>query len=418
MVAKITYGSSIYGAVSYNHNKVEEGTARVIHTHNMVSNSNGEPLSFSQILRSFDDYLLANNRTKTPVAHFSLNPAPEDKPDDGLLKVLADEYMEKMGYRDQPYIVYKHSDIDREHLHIVSVRVDERGRKLSDSYDYITSMGICRDLELKYNLRQITDEPKEEARLFLRKVDYEKGDVKRQISNILKTVTKDYKFQSFGEFNALLSCFNIRSKIARGEDDGNLYHGIIYSATNDGGDLRGKPVKSSLISKSFGYEALEKLINKESKKIKPEEIQSSKIKSTVSSALRVSRDKEQFIWELRNHHIDTVFRQNGSGRIYGVTFIDHTNRLVLNGSRLGKEFSANVFNNLFHEKLPLVAGEEKPGALENALLPGVYDGSRSPADLDELFGTFGYYSPAYDPQEEAFRRQLKRQRKKGRRRRL
>jgi hypothetical protein len=42
-----------------------------------------------------------------------------------------------------------------------------------------------------------------------------------------------------------------------------------------------------------------------------------------------------------------VFRQNDAGRMYGVTFIDHQNKCVLNGSRLGKEFSANVFNELF-----------------------------------------------------------------------
>lgn len=414
MVAKITYGSSIYGAVSYNHNKVEEGTALVIHTHNMVNNSNGDPLSFSQILHSFEDYLLANNRTQTPVAHFSLNPAPEDKPDDDLLKVLAEEYMEKMGYKGQPYIVYKHSDIDREHLHIVSVRVDETGRKISDSYDYITSMGICRDLELKYNLRQITDEPKEEARLFLKKVDYEKSDIKRQISNILKTVAKDYKFQSFGEFNALLSCFNIHSKIVRGGEGDHLYQGIIYSATNDRGDLMGKPVKSSLISKSFGYESLEKLINKESKKIKPEEIQSAKIKSLVSAALQTSQNKSQFIRELRKRNIDTVFRQNDSGRIYGVTFIDHTNRLVVNGSRLGKEFSANVFNDHFNRSQTQRGLISKEAATTIDPEP-ISSGYTSSIPLDEIFGVF--HIPAGTNAEEDILRK-KRKKKKRRRRNL
>ena len=47
--------------------------------------------------------------------------------------------------------------------------------------------------------------------------------------------------------------------------------------------------------------------------------------------------------------MDVVFRTNDDGRIYGVTFIDHENRVVLNGSRLGKQFSANVFQTLFNE---------------------------------------------------------------------
>ena len=45
--------------------------------------------------------------------------------------------------------------------------------------------------------------------------------------------------------------------------------------------------------------------------------------------------------------IGVVFRQNDAGRIYGATFIDHAAKAVFNGSRLGKEFSAGVFNDLF-----------------------------------------------------------------------
>ena len=51
--------------------------------------------------------------------------------------------------------------------------------------------------------------------------------------------------------------------------------------------------------------------------------------------------------QLATNGINVVFRQNDAGRIYGVTFIDQHNKCVLNGSRLGKEFSANVFNELF-----------------------------------------------------------------------
>ncbi|KAA6306369.1 hypothetical protein EZS27_041974, partial [termite gut metagenome] len=50
---------------------------------------------------------------------------------------------------------------------------------------------------------------------------------------------------------------------------------------------------------------------------------------------------------MREKEIGVVFRGNEAGRIYGITFIDYQNRTVLNGSRLGKEFSANVFNELF-----------------------------------------------------------------------
>ncbi len=86
-------------------------------------------------MESFRPYLEANRRTTNTVFHVSLNPSPEDKLTDEQLREVAREYMERMGYGNQPYIVFKHKDISREHLHIVSLRVDENGHKISDSYD-------------------------------------------------------------------------------------------------------------------------------------------------------------------------------------------------------------------------------------------------------------------------------------------
>ena len=67
----------------------------------------------------------------------------------------------------------------------------------------------------------------------------------------------------------------------------------------------------------------------------------------VATAMQTARSRKELEQQLRKQGIDVVFRQNDSGRIYGVTFIDHDSRVVLNGSRLGKEYSANVFNERF-----------------------------------------------------------------------
>ena len=57
--------------------------------------------------------------------------------------------------------------------------------------------------------------------------------------------------------------------------------------------------------------------------------------------------RDEFRQLLKADGIDTVFRINPAGRIYGITFINHTNGIVANGSVLGNEFSANVFNELY-----------------------------------------------------------------------
>ena len=65
---------------------------------------------------------------------------------------LATDYMQQMGFGDQPFVVYKHSDIERKHIHIVSLGIDENGKKISDTFEKIRSMKVCRELEKKYQL--------------------------------------------------------------------------------------------------------------------------------------------------------------------------------------------------------------------------------------------------------------------------
>jgi hypothetical protein len=202
--------------------------------------------------------------------------------------------MGKMNYGDQPYIVYVHEDIDRRHIHIVSICVDETGRKISDSYEHRRSMTACRELEIQYGLKNIADERKESDKLFLKKVEYEKGDVKHQISNVLKNVS-DYKFRTFGEYSALLSCFDVEAKTVKGEGiDGKPFNGIVYSATGDNGKSVSNPFKSSLFGKSFGYEGLNKKMARNEKDLK-EGKYAPMIRSDIAAVMKTAKGKEDFI---------------------------------------------------------------------------------------------------------------------------
>ena len=130
MVAKINRGASLYGAVIYNQQKVNESTARIISGNRMIADVTGNP---EQVMRNtlwaFENYLLANRNTEKPVLHISLNPSVDDRLTDSQFADLAREYMQRMGYGDQPNIVYIHEDIGRRHIHIVSTCVNEKGEK-------------------------------------------------------------------------------------------------------------------------------------------------------------------------------------------------------------------------------------------------------------------------------------------------
>jgi len=416
MIAKISHGASLYGAIIYNQDKIHNGTARIISGNRMFLDNTGNPVAGMQpILLSFEPYLAANQRTKNPILHISLNPAVEDRLSDEQFAALAKDYMEKMNYGDQPYIIYIHEDIDRRHIHIVSVCVDETGRKINDSYEHRRSMTTCRELEIKYGLRNCTDERQEQDKLFLKKVEYEKGYVKHQVSNVLKNVSQ-YRYRTFGEYSALLSCFNVEAKLVRGEGiDGKPFTGIVYSATDDTGKTVGNPLKSSLFGKTFGYEGLNKKMARNEKDLK-EGKYAPMIRGAIADAMKANRDRTVFALLLREKGIEAVFRENDAGRLYGATFIDHHRKEVYNGSALGKEFSANVFHSMFNE-IPHETQSKTPEAQVHS---SGKDNSFSTPDsrettLEQIFGIFDVpFTDGSDYEEKAFLRQMKRRKKKKR----
>ena len=415
MVAKISHGASLYGALAYNYGKVMKGTAEILSGNRMITDRLGQPSRDMRLtLLSFEDYLLANRNTEKPVLHIVLSPAPEDRLTDTQLEELAASYMEKMGYGDQPYIVYKHGDTHNTHIHIVSVCVDENGRKINDSYEHRRSMTACRELEADFGLRNGDDMEERNLKAELKKVDVTGGDVRHRVGNTLKAVLESYRFQTFGEYSALLSTLNIEARQVKGEYKGEPYTGIIYSATDDRGKVTSPPFKSSRFGKRFGHEWLEKRMLSHAKDFK-EGKWTPAIQPQVANAMHRARSRDELVRMLEKDHISVVFRKNEAGRIYGVTFIDHDRREVFNGSRMGKEFSANVFNELFRRWEGLPEKERREHA-DRELWQNHCQKTENASALEQAANILSMETgPAVDYEEEAFRRRMKRKKKPAKR---
>ena len=252
MVAKITSGVSVYGALYYNQEKVDKGKARTLAWNRIMERPDGTA-GIPECMRSFEAYLAANLRTEKPVIHLSLNPHPDDRLSDGQLEAIGREYMEKLGYGDQPYIIFRHEDNARPHIHIVSLRIDEQGRKIRDYKEWERSMKICRELEQKYGLVPSTKEERK-ASGAMTAVEYRKGDLKHQIANVVRPALQDYRFRSFREFKALLGLFNVTVEEVRKSVDGRICHGLVYAALDEKGRRCGVGIKSSDIGRSVGPE--------------------------------------------------------------------------------------------------------------------------------------------------------------------
>ena len=135
-------------------------------------------------------------------------------------------------------------------------------------------------------------------------------------------------------------------------------------------------------------------------------------KRSVLSVLAHTHRRDRFVELLSQKGIDVVMRETDEGRIYGVTFIDHRTHCVLNGSRLGKELSANALQEHFsHPERAETAGQQQIPRNDGT----VWEKPEADTSFDSLsdgLGLFESTNPATDPEEEAFRRRMQRKRKK------
>jgi hypothetical protein len=349
VIAKIGRSGNLYGALAYNNLKIEKENGQILFANKMIETASGQ-YTVAQLAQSFAPYLIANRNTEKHTLHISLNPDPKDIVNDDKFREMAQQYMREMGYGEQPFIVFKHTDIDRSHIHIVSVCVDEQGKKISDKFEKMRSMNVCRELEKQYHLIPATDKERNQTDKVFRPVDYRAGDVKSQIASVVRHLPNYYQYQTLGEYNALLSLFNITTEKIEGELQGKMQQGLLYIPLNEKGERAGHPFKASLFGKSAGLPALELHFAKCKTALKDNPTKQT-LKSAVTIALKTTSDEQAFKKQLGEQGINIVVRRNDTGRIYGITFIDHNSKTVWNGSRLATELSANTFNDYWNNNI-------------------------------------------------------------------
>ena len=427
MVAKITIGSGLFGAIKYNADKVNEGKGQLLDSNKIFNDGTGK-VDIVQTLHDFERHIPLQMRTEKPVIHISLNPHPDDKLTDKELTEMAHEYMQRMGYGEQPYIIVKHEDIDRHHLHIISVRVDEQGKRINSDFTHKRSLAIVQDFERRYNLHK-GEKRENKQQNPLHPVNPDTGDIKKQVGNTVKPIFRNYQFQTIGELRALLSLYNLTVDEVRGNAKGEDYNGLVYSVIDANGNKVGNPFKSSLFGKSVGYEALQKKAAFSKNNIKEKNL-TELTRKALEYVLKRTYDKDEFVKMLKEKGIDCIFRYTDEGRLYGATFIDHRTHCVLNGSRLGKAFSANALDHHFHtppeEQTPYKGQEEQqehtntggtPAHDEQQPLHDELDQNESKGSSIPFLDALDFLNtdnPVTDAEEEAFRRKLQRRKKKRR----
>jgi hypothetical protein len=354
MVGKISIGKSLIGILNYNENKVKEGHAVCLDAVGYGREAN--ELSFYEKLNRMQRLTALNPKAKTNAVHISLNFDPSEKPGDDLLITIAASYMEKIGFGEQPYLVYQHTDAGHDHIHIMTTNIQNDGSRIDLHNIGVNRSGpATRELEIEFGLVKANDKRMEEPFVLkpLEKISYGKSETKRAISNTVNAIMRDYQFTSLPEFNVVLRQFNVIADAGAKGTRMQENKGLLYYITDDKGNKKSVGIKASRI---YGKPTIKEL---EQHFIKMAENRKEHHKAVTDKLERVLNNpavttKSDFIKELHKQQVHALFRTNDQGITYGATFVDNEHKVVFKGSDLGKAYSANALNARFaaNESLP------------------------------------------------------------------
>jgi hypothetical protein len=342
MVAKATTPKGISRVLNYNEQKVKTGKAECIYAHQFIKNV--EHLHFHEKKNRFENLMALNKRATTNAIHISLNFSPSEKPDKEKLIDIATDYMKKIGFDKQPYLVYQHLDAGHPHIHIVATNIQKDGTRISlHNIGRNQSEQARKEIEIEYGLvkaNRSSEEIKQPNAHFLApRISYGKSETKRSIMNVLDEVINQYKFTSLPELNAVLKLYNVSAD--RGKEQGIIYktRGLNYSVLDENGNKVGVPIKASSFYNKPTLNTLEKKFEENKELRQPFE---RRLKTAIdwSFLQRPNQSLKEFARALERENIGTILRQNKQGIIYGITYVDHHTSCVFNGSDLGKQYSA------------------------------------------------------------------------------
>ncbi|WP_162054705.1 relaxase/mobilization nuclease domain-containing protein [Pontibacter pamirensis] len=344
MVARIITGKNMRGALCYNEHKVQEGKAELLLAHRFLQ----EPhmLRFREKLARFDVLLEKSPQVRTNTVHISLNFAMGEALETEKLQRIAADYMERIGFGGQPYLVYRHLDAAHPHLHLVTTNIQADGKRIDlHNIGREKSEPARKAIELEYGLVQAEAQRKTAALplqpAILEPALYGKSETKRTVSNVVTAVTRGYNYTSLAELNAVLRAFNVTADPGKENSPMHRKGGLVYSILDAQGQKAGVPIKASAIPGKPTLANLEKRFgqNRQHRKLYREALKKS-IDSIFNSTPPL--DRVRFVQLLQKENIQVLFRESALGMNYGVTFIDHRRRAVFNGSELGKAYGAKA----------------------------------------------------------------------------
>ena len=385
MVVRIRNRKSIQKALSYNERKVSKGAAELLLASGFACDVN--QLGFTGKLRRFELLNERNAWIKANTLHISLNFPPEEVLSNEKMQMIALDYMDRIGFAGQPFLVYRHTDANHPHMHIVTTTIQEDGQPIRlHNIAKKRSEPARKVIEVNFGL--IPAESRKRQQVYvpsatdLLPANYGKEETKQVITNIVGEVLRSYRFTSLTEFNIILRQMNIVAD--RGKKASRMYQmgGMVYSILDEDGFRIGQSIKASDID---GEPTLKNLEQKFAANAVKKAVSKIYVGKAITAALARSRGPMQLVESLKKRNIRLHFDQDRLGKIQAVYFVDHRNRATYTQEELGISLQAVL------DKLRTLPPSIQP-------LPGDRDihihRNKDSNDLDHsilLFGTQSAY---------------------------
>ncbi len=354
--------------LNYNERKIAEGKAELL----VAARYGSEQLNFRQKLERLARLAARNSRSKTNAVHISLNFAPGEKLDQDTLISIAYQYMQGIGFGDQPFLVYQHIDAGHPHLHIATTSIRPDGKRISlHNIGKNQSEATRKQIEKDFGLVRAEAQQKQQADRPA-KIIYGKTDTKRAITNVVNYLVNQYNYSNLAELNVLLKQYNV---VANRGAEGTRMHaknGLVYQVLDAKGEEMGVPIKASSI---YGQPTLKNLNEKFKKNIVSRQLAKATLKNKLDKTFHMhpGMDKVAFTKKMKEEQVDVVFRENKQGKVFGLNFIDHQTKSVFKGSDVAEHYSASkILSKLKEEQTVILATQPATRTntgLLDALLP-------------------------------------------------
>ena len=350
MVVKIQKSNpGMKGTLQYNQKKVAKDAASILRVWNMDEGS----VSFRDFARTFKRYETANISSEKISFQMSINPNPA-KPEEALTDDEARDYaktiMDALGYGEQPIILYEHHDIGRKHYHVVSIRTNEEGRKIRDSFEKERLQRIMARNARKFHYVIGNDTPEETEKKkktrtnamgeSVPRFDPKGSNVRGQLTDLFDEAMR-YHFTTWSQFSSIMDSFGVSTAWFGQESDAHLF----FIGQDAEGNEASPFITEDEMGADFGTTMQRRMQECAAKKELTKEEKArrfgdkKRLAASIAGALEYSRNEEHLARMLRRKGIHLVLSRtdDGQGDVFGATVVDRASMRAWKLSEIDRE---------------------------------------------------------------------------------